>query len=134
MKADVFAEACKKAMDMVSFLKEPGYRAGAFHVALERLIRESEAVAVSRSAEGAEVRQKRNGVQVRSESQRRILELREEGYFDEPRLPADVRTKLRLQGYHHNPNDVGMALLRLAQKKLLRRLHENGNIYRYSRP
>ena len=73
------------------------------------------------------------GNQVRSQSQQRIIEMLGDGYFDEPRLPSEARDELKVRGFHHNANDVGMALLRLAQKKILRRITVEKGQYRYVR-
>ena len=55
-------------------------------------------------------------------TQGRILHLRSEGFFGEPRRLEQVLEELRIGGYHHNKSDVRMSLLRLARKKLLRRI------------
>lgn len=49
-----------------------------------------------------------------------ILSLRDEGYFCEPRTPADVHAKLK-ETYHCLLDRVQMALLRLQRKKELRK-------------
>ena len=48
--------------------------------------------------------------------------LRAEDFFSEPRRLEQVLEELRVKGYHHNKSDVRMSLLRLARKKLLRRI------------
>ena len=55
-------------------------------------------------------------------TQGRILHLRSEGFFGEPRRLEQVLEELRIGGYHHSKSDVRMSLLRLARKKLLRRI------------
>ena len=55
-------------------------------------------------------------------TQGRILHLRSEGFFEEPRRLEQVWEELRIGGYHHSKSDVRMSLLRLARKKLLRRI------------
>jgi len=55
-------------------------------------------------------------------TQGRILHLRSEGFFGEPRRLEQVWEELRTGGYHHSKSDVRMSLLRLARKKLLRRI------------
>jgi hypothetical protein len=55
-------------------------------------------------------------------TQGRILHLRSEGFFGEPRRLEQVLEELRIGGYHHGKSDVRMSLLRLARKKLLRRI------------
>jgi hypothetical protein len=58
----------------------------------------------------------------KSGTQVRILDLRDEGFFAEPRRLEQVLEELRIRGYHHNKSDVRMSLLRLARKKSLRRI------------
>ena len=55
-------------------------------------------------------------------TQARIMELAEEGFFAEPHGVGAVQNELRIRGYHHNRVDVRMSLLRLARKKLIRRV------------
>ena len=55
-------------------------------------------------------------------TQGRILELRSDRFFAEPRRLEQVLEELQIKGYHHNKSDVRMGLLRLARKKLLRRI------------
>jgi hypothetical protein len=58
----------------------------------------------------------------KSGTQSRILDLRSDSFFREPRRLEEVLEELRIKGYHHNKSDVRMSLLRLARKKLLRRI------------
>ena len=60
--------------------------------------------------------------QRKSGTQERILELRSEDFFRDPRRLEQVLEELRVRGYHHNQSDVRMSLLRLARKKSLRRI------------
>jgi hypothetical protein len=55
-------------------------------------------------------------------TQARILDLRSDSFFREPRRLEEVLEELRIRGYHHNKSDARMSLLRLARKKLLRRI------------
>ena len=55
-------------------------------------------------------------------TQARILELRSDNFFTDPRRLEEVLEELRVRGYHHNKSDVRMSLLRLARKKSLRRI------------
>ena len=119
---------------MVSSLENPAYRVAAFQVALGWLLSVSESVGKRQTRMHEPTKQPANGNGLKSVTQRRILELRDEGFFQDPRFPTEVRTELRTQGFHHNSNDVRMALLRLARKKVLRRLNEGDNQYRYGLP
>ena len=58
----------------------------------------------------------------KSSTQARILDLRADNFFREPRRLEEVLEELRIRGYHHNKSDARMSLLRLARKKLLRRI------------
>lgn len=58
----------------------------------------------------------------KSGTQERILDLRSEEFFRDPRQLEQVLEELRVRGYHHNKSDVRMSLLRLARKKSLRRI------------
>jgi hypothetical protein len=58
----------------------------------------------------------------KSGTQARILDLQADNFFREPRRLEEVLEELRIRGYHHNKSDARMSLLRLARKKLLRRI------------
>jgi hypothetical protein len=58
-------------------------------------------------------------------TQGRVLELKAEGFFSEPRNVEQVQAQLRLKGFYHNESDVRMSLLRLAKKNLLRRIQDH---------
>jgi hypothetical protein len=58
----------------------------------------------------------------KSGTQARILDLQSDNFFREPRRLEEVLEELRIRGYHHNKSDARMSLLRLARKKLLRRI------------
>jgi hypothetical protein len=51
----------------------------------------------------------------------RILALRDEGFFAEPRGIVDVQEELRGHGWHYALERLGTPLLRLVQQKQLRR-------------
>ncbi|HWP56971.1 MAG TPA: hypothetical protein VNL14_03670 [Candidatus Acidoferrales bacterium] len=55
-------------------------------------------------------------------TQDRILSLRADGFFSEPRHIGQVLEELQVRGYHHNKSDVRMSLLRLTRRKMLRRI------------
>lgn len=131
MTVQVVSEACKKAEQMVSAIKDPSYRLAAFQVVFGKLLGHPDP---SFDRDEPNVPKHDNGNQVKSETQRRVLELVSEGFFNEPKLPSEVHSQLRTQGFHHNPSDVRMALLRLARKRQLRRLQEGDNQYRYALP
>lgn len=128
-----FIEACRVAEQVVAPIHDSTYRAVAYGVAIQAIMSEtgapiSEKSESSATGLGAVVKT------VKSDTKRRILDLKTEGYFKDPRLPSEVKSELRVRGFHHNPSDVRMALLRLAQDKTLRRLNDGGNNFRYAQP
>jgi len=128
-----FLEACQAAKGMVDSIEDPAYRGAAYGVALLLIVSEAN-VGKPTPLEPLPPAVGTESKPVKSDTKRRILELRTEGYFKDPRLPAEVRSELRTRGFHHNPADIRMALLRLAQEKALRRLTEGGNNFRYAQP
>jgi hypothetical protein len=134
LEVETFAQASKQAEEIVTCIKDPALRAAAFQVLLPRLLDQSEPATDHRT----ENRPVALNVPVekthKSETKNRILELRASGFFAEPRSSTEVRERLRTDGYHHNGSDVRMALLRLAQKKELRRLQDGRGDFRYAQP
>lgn len=134
METKTFQLACREAQKLAGFLDEPQLRTAAFHVALDKLLSMPSVEAKERPAprEKGTGHEAKNGAKPKSLTQRRILELRDDGYFQQPRLSTEVQAELRTRGFHHNLNDVQMALLRLAQKREFRRLNEGDKKYRYA--
>jgi hypothetical protein len=132
MESEAFLAACATAQEIVSQLPNETYRAAAFQVALDRLLSDTTGTARAGVNHTPTKSAHADAPRVTSDTQKRILDLRNGGFFGEPRLPAAVQNELRTLGFHHNPGDVRMALLRMAQKKLLRRIQESGNKYRYA--
>ncbi|HEY2461472.1 MAG TPA: hypothetical protein VGI16_11720 [Candidatus Acidoferrum sp.] len=126
-----FLEACQAAKEAVSSIQDATYRPVAYGVALRAILAESPTAFTTNSL-SASTPPGNVPKEVKSDTKRRILELKGEGYFSDPKLPKEVHSELRVRGFHHNPSDVRMALLRLAQDKTLRRLSENGNRFRYA--
>ncbi|MGB6484838.1 MAG: hypothetical protein WBE86_15235 [Candidatus Acidiferrales bacterium] len=130
MQVETFREAYENAVKLVSDLPQAEYRVEAFRVLFNRLLDDGRGrppVARRRETDGAEKSTK-------SQTKRRILELLQAGNFDMPQSPQDVNAALKLAGFHHNGADVRMALLRLAQKKELRRVQDGPKVYKYVRP
>lgn len=130
MQVETFVEAYENAVRLVSDLPPSEYRHEAFRELFRRLLDGdgNRSAAVSRRGP--------SGVQKTSKSQTkmRILELLQSGNFDMPQSPQEVNAALKLAGFHHNDADVRMTLLRLAQKKELRRVQEGQKSYKYVRP
>lgn len=128
-----FQQACNEALAMVSSIQDPAYRVAAFQVALMKLTGESPEPPLGvRMPVGPKAPETPD--MTKSDTKVRILEMSVEGWLNEPRLPSEVRAELQHRGFHHNPADVRMSLLRLAQAKKLRRIHEGGKSYRYVKP
>jgi tRNA(Ser,Leu) C12 N-acetylase TAN1 len=53
-----------------------------------------------------------------------IIELVEEGVFNEPKSLSEVATELRIRGHYYSRDHVAVALLRLVRKKILRRIQQ----------
>jgi hypothetical protein len=65
----------------------------------------------------------------------RILGLRDEGFFDQPKSLAEIRENLAEAGFHYRLEDLGTPLKRLVQRKQLRRSKagiRGKTIWRYS--
>jgi hypothetical protein len=56
----------------------------------------------------------------------RILNLRDDGFFQNPRTLSEVWSALRERGFYYDRDQVGMALLRLVRRKELRRVFDEG--------
>ncbi len=55
----------------------------------------------------------------------RIGELISDGFFKEPKGAAEVKMELKNRGYYHGHAAIGMALLGLVRKRVLRRIFES---------
>lgn len=53
-----------------------------------------------------------------------IMELVNEGVFDNPQSLAEVAKELRIRARHYSYDHIGVALLRLVRKRILRRIPE----------
>lgn len=54
----------------------------------------------------------------------RILELRDEGFFKEPKVLSEIVAELRNRGYLYSSPHANIALMRLLRKRELRRVLE----------
>ena len=64
----------------------------------------------------------------------RILTLVQKGFFEEAKSPAEVRDRLRTDGFSHDLEAIRTTLLRLVKRNQLARKHEsngNANGYKY---
>ena len=107
----------------VSSIKDPHLRGIIAGVIMHRILQEVENDEADASATVLPSTSSVSGNEIRkSGTQARILDLRDERFFAEPRRLEQVLEELRIRGYHHNKSDVRMSLLRLARKKSLRRI------------
>jgi len=71
----------------------------------------------------------------RSVTTGRILSLRDDGFFSQPRSLGEVKAALAERGWHYPQENLGTPLTRLVQKKFLRRAQvANGGkkLWKYS--
>ena len=120
---DVARQTGREIETAVSSVKDPHLRGIIAGVIMQRILQDVGSDEESASATGLPVSSSVLGSQIKkSGTQARILDLRDERFFAEPRRLEQVLEELRIRGYHHNKSDVRMSLLRLARKKALRRI------------
>lgn len=116
-------QAAREVESAVSAVKDPHLRRVIAGVIMQRILDEVDTNERSSSATASAVSSSFSGGTVRkSGTQSRILDLRADDFFRDPRRLEEVLEELRIRGYHHNQSDVRMSLLRMARKKLLRRI------------
>jgi hypothetical protein len=67
----------------------------------------------------------------------RLLVLREEGFFKAPKALAEIREELKAHAWHYPNATIAPALIKLVQKRKLRRNHVTvgkGKAWKYSNP
>jgi hypothetical protein len=112
-------QAAPEIESAVSAVKDPELRAAMAGAVMQRILAEAGRATSPRTRatlNGDSEQQTRGGTQAR------ILDLRSDKFFADPRRLEEVLEELRVRGYHHNKSDVRMSLLRLARKKSLRRI------------
>jgi hypothetical protein len=120
---EVSKQAAREVESAVSTVKDPHLRGVIAGVIMQRILDEVDTNERGVSAAASPASSSASGDPVRkSGTQSRILDLRSDSFFREPRRLEEVLEELRIRGYHHNKSDVRMSLLRLARKKLLRRI------------
>jgi len=63
----------------------------------------------------------------------RIKQLKDEGFFDQPRYAQEVVTHLEeAKGFTHTDSDVSARLLELVREQVLRRKKDNKGVYQYT--
>ena len=120
---EVARQAAREVESAVSAVKDPHLRRVIAGVIMQRILDEVDTNEKSSSAAvSAESSSFLGSAARKTGTQSRILDLRADSFFREPRRLEEVLEELRIRGYHHNKSDVRMSLLRLARKKLLRRI------------
>jgi hypothetical protein len=120
---EVSRQAAREVESAVSAVKDPHLRGVIAGVIMQRILDEVDTNERGSSATVSSASSSFSGDPARkSGTQSRILDLRSDSFFREPRRLEEVLEDLRIRGYHHNKSDVRMSLLRLARKKLLRRI------------
>jgi hypothetical protein len=120
---NVSRQAAPDVESAVSGVKDPHLRGVIAGVIMQRILDEVDTNERTAVATVSAASSGYSGDPVRkSGTQSRILDLRSDSFFRDPRRLEEVLEELRIRGYHHNKSDVRMSLLRLARKKLLRRV------------
>jgi hypothetical protein len=120
---EISRQAAREIESAVSVIKDPHLRGVLGGVIMQRILDEVDINERSAPARVSGAGSSYSGDPVRkSGTQSRILDLRSDSFFRDPRRLEEVLEELRIKGYHHNKSDVRMSLLRLARKKLLRRV------------
>jgi hypothetical protein len=118
----VSRQAAREVESAVSAIKDPHLRRVIAGVIMERiLVAATDAGRASAAASPPSSTNSTSPVK-KTSTQARILDLRSDNFFRDPRRLEEVLEELRIKGYHHNKSDIRMSLLRLARKKLLRRI------------
>jgi hypothetical protein len=119
---DAARQAAQEIESAVSVIKDSHLRGVIAGVIMQRILEEAGRNEPLSSAHPLAAGGSDAGQSRKSRTQARILELQTENFFGEPRRLEQVLEELRIRGYHHNKSDVRMSLLRLARRKLLRRI------------
>ena len=120
---EVSRQAAREVESAVSTVKDPHLRGVIAGVIMQRILDEVDTNERGASATVSSVSSSFSGDPARkSGTQSRIMDLRSDNFFRQPRRLEEALEELRIRGYHHNKSDVRMSLLRLARKKLLRRI------------
>jgi hypothetical protein len=116
-------QAARDVESAVAAVKDPHLRGVIAGVIMQRILDEVDTNERGASATASSASSSSSGDPARkSGTQSRILDLQADNFFREPRRLEEVLEELRIRGYHHNKSDARMSLLRLARKKLLRRI------------
>jgi len=139
MSQDKYKTFVAQAERAVSDVSEPALKQIAFQKILDDLL------AGTREPKDASSRTKPRAKQVvsfppgpigKEGPKQYIMELIDDGFFNEPKTTSSVRAELATRGRHLTRTLIAVALLRLCKRKVLRRAKvadsEEGNTYAYS--
>lgn len=124
-------ELRKEAEKAVSDMPDGDLKLKAFEVILGRLMSDSLEPKVLPTEETKE-----EGFLEKSVAGR-LLVLKEEGFFKNPKALAEIRQELQTHGWHYPNPTIAHALIKLVQKKRLRRqkvIEANKKPWKYSNP
>lgn len=124
-------ELRKEAEKAVSDMPDGDLKLKAFEVILSHLMSDSLESKVLPTEETKE-----EGFSEKSVAGR-LLVLKEEGFFKNPKALAEVRQELQTHGWHYPNATIAHALIKLVQKKRLRRQkvrEANKEPWKYSNP
>ena len=149
MDIKILIEARKKAEAAVAEMPEGQLRVEAFKLILSRLLVADEAAGTARKNQArrrtviellgskpGDAEPRREDAIPRSAPER-ILALKEEGFFSEPRGIGEIREELQTHAWRYDVTALSGSLMTLVQKKQLRRSKVTDGkktIYKYFNP
>lgn len=127
--SDDLAQLVKRAEGAVSGVSDKAIKVKAFELVMQELLqRDRQSTAGgppsqrSKSIAGPPRLQRRLPRVTRGGLTQRILELIDEGALKTPQTRAEIKTELQQRGHHYEEDTIGMALLRLVRRRVLRRV------------
>jgi hypothetical protein len=116
---EVSRQAAREVESAVSAVKDPHLRGVIAGVIMQRILDEVDTNERGISGARSPGSSSYPGDPVRkSGTQPRILDLRSDSFFREPRRLEEVLEELRIRGYHHNKSDVRMSFASASAKKV----------------
>lgn len=137
MDTQKLIELRKQAERAVADMQDGEFKLKAFEVILSHLLSPGEAEPIPDfSKEVKQKAEKAKDMEVESIAGR-ILVLKDEGFMKTPKSISEMRAELQAHGWHYPVTTLSGELIRLVQKRKLRRQKEkigNKSIYLYSNP
>jgi len=146
MDANSVIEARKKAEHAVADMAEGELKLIAFEIILKRLLSVSEEGVPDVPGHGKRRHRARSGHKSGQETQAdvapvsaptRILELKNQGFFDEERGIGEIRDELQTHGWRYDVTALSGPLMKLVRARELRRVKvDDGSktVYKYFNP